>query len=91
MIWLLLALVALCADWSQTRWIADHPGFTEMNPYLGAHPSIGRVNVYFALALVVLVAAYCLLGEAGEVICGFVFALEMLMVVRNATGGVGFK
>lgn len=35
-------------DWGQTRTIAMHPEhWHEVNPILGAHPSIGRVNAYF--------------------------------------------
>jgi len=37
------------ADWLQTRYIATHPdGYGELNPILGRHPSLGKVNMYFA-------------------------------------------
>lgn len=36
-------------DWLQTRNIARNPDkYYETNPILGQHPSVGRVNVYFA-------------------------------------------
>ena len=37
------------ADMLTTLDIAKHPGYTEMNPILGPHPSDGRVVGYFAL------------------------------------------
>jgi len=44
--------VLLVADWAQTRQISRNADlFRETNPVLGAHPSMGRVNVYFAAAL----------------------------------------
>ena len=40
--------VAHAIDWGQTRYIAKHPqDFRELNPILGDHPSVGRVNTYF--------------------------------------------
>lgn len=42
-----LALDAV--DWMQTRNIARNPAeFYETNSYLGEHPSVGKVNGYFA-------------------------------------------
>ena len=36
-------------DWAQTRYIAKHPGrYYETNPLLGRHPSVSRVDNYFA-------------------------------------------
>ena len=44
--------VLLVADWAQTRQIARNADlFHETNPVLGTHPSMGRVNAYFATAL----------------------------------------
>lgn len=40
-------------DWGQTRYIARNPDlFYERNPILGDHPSVGRVNTYFALTAI---------------------------------------
>lgn len=38
-------------DWGQTRYIAKHSEFHEVNPLIGKHPSIGRVNNYFAISI----------------------------------------
>ena len=44
--------VLLVADWAQTRQIARNAQmFSETNSILGPHPSVGRVNTYFATAL----------------------------------------
>ena len=38
-------------DWGQTLEIARHPDkFNEMNPLMGKHPSVGRVNTYMGLS-----------------------------------------
>ena len=43
----------LVADWAQTRYIAKNPDqFYERNPILGKHPSVGKVNAYFAGAII---------------------------------------
>jgi hypothetical protein len=39
-------------DWAQTRYIAKHPEFYETNAVLGPHPSTGRVDLYFPVAIV---------------------------------------
>jgi len=58
------ALTALLVvDWAQTRWIVKHPRDpvqpdgtyqwrAEGNRLLGEHPSIGRVNGYFAASII---------------------------------------
>ena len=44
--------VLLVVDWGQTRYIAKHPlQHKEMNQFLGEHPSVGRVNNYFAASI----------------------------------------
>jgi hypothetical protein len=41
-------------DWLQTRNIARNPDqFYETNSYLGKHPSVGKVNGYFATMMLV--------------------------------------
>lgn len=40
-------------DWGQTLDIARNPDdFYEMNPILGEHPSVGRVNTYNIVSLI---------------------------------------
>jgi len=35
------------ADWMQTRQVAKHPAqWEELNPILGKHPSVGKVDTY---------------------------------------------
>jgi hypothetical protein len=35
------------ADWGQTRMIARNPQtYRELNPILGSHPSVGKVDAY---------------------------------------------
>jgi hypothetical protein len=42
----------LIVDWGQTRWIAKHPSqLYETNHFLGEHPSIARINNYFAASI----------------------------------------
>ena len=45
--------ITLClVDWGQTLNIADNPHlYYERNPLLGQHPSRGKVNTYFAIAI----------------------------------------
>lgn len=48
-VWQAAVLTTLALDWSQTRTIAKNPDkYHELNPILGEHPSVGRVNGYFA-------------------------------------------
>jgi hypothetical protein len=42
----------LVVDWAQTRWIVKHPyQFYEINHFLGEHPSVGKINNYFAASI----------------------------------------
>lgn len=52
-------------DWGQTRDIAKNPKmFHELNPIIGEHPTIGRVNGYFVTtALIHTGIAYILPAE----------------------------
>jgi len=44
-------------DYGQTRTIAKHPeNYYEMNEILGAHPSVGKVNTYFAVTTLLQMA-----------------------------------
>jgi hypothetical protein len=86
LIYLIAAYAVLhVLDWGQTRTIALNPGkWSELNPILGPHPTLARVNIYFTLALVAFVALALLV----PVDWGTGFALgcvivEAFMVVRN--------
>jgi hypothetical protein len=60
-VWMILHAV----DWGQTLEIARHPDdFREMNPILGTHPTVGRVNLYMgAWALAHPAISYLLPGD----------------------------
>lgn len=48
-----LAYTALhVIDWGQTRYIATHEEYYEVNAFLGKDPSIQSVDIYFASTLV---------------------------------------
>jgi len=46
-IWFMMNALTF-ADYRQTIYIAKHPAYHEVNPILGEHPSVGKVNAYFA-------------------------------------------
>jgi hypothetical protein len=84
------ALAALAIDWGQTRYIAKNPqSFHETNPILGRHPSVGRVDAYFAGAII----GTALLADAlpskwrGPFLAGVV-VVELHYVNRNAALGI---
>ena len=93
------------ADWGQTRWMTQHwhwaePGPRgslhpkerhEINPLLGDHPSIGRVNAYFlacgithALITAALPARWRPYWQGAGIV------LEVSFVAHNAALGVHF-
>jgi len=50
---LVASTAANVVDWGQTRTIAYNPDqWRERNPFLGDHPSVGRVNNYFIARLI---------------------------------------
>ena len=87
-----IAVVLLLVDW-QTRFIAKHPEqFFEINIILGKHPSLGAVNLYFALCI----AAVVILGQVlPEIVAmvggGFLIALEVFITIRNHKRGIGIS
>jgi hypothetical protein len=47
-----VSTVLMTADWLSTRNIAKNPNsFSETNPLLGTHPTIGEVNTHFLIGL----------------------------------------
>jgi hypothetical protein len=83
----------LCADWMQTLDIAEHPDrFHEYNPILGEHPSRGRVNMYFAAAVVgVGVIAWVLPPKWRRWFQWGVIAVETACVVNNFGHGISLS
>ena len=93
---LLFALGALGLDWLQTLWIARNPDKTwEINVILGKHPSVARVCWYFAVCIVLLVAAAVALYLGGWPrvaigLCALVAIFEAVVVGRNFRLGIPF-
>lgn len=76
-------------DWAQTRYITQHPQFYETNPILGKRPSIGRVNTYFAGALIGGTLLTLALPERDRKwFLGGVTALEVGVTAHNANIGI---
>lgn len=52
---LVASTAANVVDWGQTRTIAMNPDrWSETNPFLGKHPSVGEVNTYFISRLILV-------------------------------------
>lgn len=81
------------ADYAQTHYIARHPdAFRENNPLLGAHPSVGQVNTYFAITLAGHYIIADQLSPKWRARWQYAWiAAEALQVVRNRSIGVGFN
>lgn len=77
--------LALSIDWLQTRVIAANPlRFYELNPILGRHPSLRRVNIYFSAWLVIVAVLWMVLPTAwGKAGCLFGIVFEAITVWRN--------
>lgn len=71
-------------DWGQTKTIALNPDkYYETNPILGRHPSIGKVNTYFAVtALIVPTLAHFLPEWRSEILLVWV-GVEAAVTSRN--------
>jgi hypothetical protein len=80
----------LLADWAQTRHIARNPAqYYERNPALGDHPSIAKVDQYFALAaLLTAGVAYVLPRTERRLFLGGVLVVETSAVVSNYRIGI---
>jgi hypothetical protein len=85
-----VAVSALVVDWGQTRYIAKHPErYRETNPILGDHPSVGRVNAYFAgsiLATALIADWFRPMNR--KLFLGAVAAVEIAVTNRNRSLGV---
>ncbi|HYT05522.1 MAG TPA: hypothetical protein VEM13_11655 [Gemmatimonadales bacterium] len=83
--------VALWIDAVQTREAARR-GYEELNPILGPHPSIGRVNTYTALAgLTVLGAAAAVPARVRPWVLGAALAVETFAIAGNARAGLAVR
>ncbi len=85
----LLCNALLVADWSQTRDIvAQSASYHEVNPILGLHPSMGKVNGYFAASILATNLLAWKLGDKGTYVYIGVGALEAGTVAHNAHIGL---
>ena len=86
---LIASELMLAADWAQTRQIARNPAlFRELNPILGEHPSVGRVNTYFLAAMTLNYLFADWLGDNREFYLGAIAVSEGVVVNRNASLGL---
>ncbi|MFZ2541846.1 MAG: hypothetical protein WAW75_08745 [Gallionella sp.] len=79
-------------DWAQTRNIARNPNYHEQNAILGKHPSVGRVDGYFALTgLAHFAVAYYLPTEYRKAFQYVTIGIEGGAVVHNFSLGIGVR
>jgi hypothetical protein len=89
-LWFLMN-ASLVADWGQTRYIASHPQqYREaVNPILGEHPSIHRVDAWFLGSLAVNNGIMLALPKKYRpYYAGTVTAVETYFVVSNNRIGI---
>ena len=82
---------AIVMDWGQTRYVANHPQQYEeiVNPFLGKHPSVARVNNWFIGSLAVNNGIMVALPKKYRpYYAGVVTAYEVRLVIRNNSIGV---
>lgn len=81
------------ADLGQTRYIARHPEqFYEVNPLIGRHPSVGRVDAVFAGEALAHVAISYTLPERFRPAWQYgSIAFEGALVAHNAHIGIRFN
>jgi|SRR3989338_354235 len=84
------AVTLLAVDWNQTRIIARNPDrFNEKNAILGNHPSVGKVNGYFAAAIIGTIGvAMALPSEYRKFWLGGITVLEVSVTQHNRSLGI---
>lgn len=87
----------LVVDWGQTLDVQKHPhkdgmAYTESNHILGAHPSRGQINTYFASAIVGnLAIAHLLPSKWRTGWLASVTVVEVVVTNHNRQLGVGIS
>ncbi len=85
----------LTLDWGQTRWIAANPQsgyFERVNPYLGKHPSVGKVDTWFiAWELLHPAISYLIPNPYRYIWQGLTLACEVDLTAHNYAIGIGVK
>ena len=99
--WQASAMALMAVDWGQTRYIAQHPEYYEVNPILGRHPSTKAVDLYFVGAMIVHPVISYLLPSKAEIFGVTInprriwqagtIVLELGCVANNARLGIGFS
>lgn len=85
------AAILTVADWAQTRYIAKNPNdYRELNPILGSHPSVGKVNIYFSTVLLLGTLGIST-GYINREFLYFYVGIEGSTVVRNYQVGVEIR
>ena len=75
-------------DWGQTLDFATRgTGSAEANPFLGPHPSVGRVNTFASLGAALNLAAFALPKSHRRVWYEAVIAVETFVVLHGASQG----
>ncbi len=87
------ATALMVVDWGQTLKAASQTDkYCEMNPILGKHPSRGRVNTYFATAIIGHAAISHILPQDYRRIWQSVFiGVELAATSINYQAGVKIK
>lgn len=92
LIFLLLMNGLTIADWSQTRYIALHPvQYYEINPLIGKHPSVDKVDRHFVASLLVKNGVFFILPEKYRFYwAGANIAVSTGLVIHNNSIGIKF-
>lgn len=82
----------IITDWGQTRYMAKHPDqFMENNRILGDHPTVSKVNTYFACYLV---GGYFLVDWLSptnrKIVLATIAVVEIQVTRHNKSIGVKF-
>jgi hypothetical protein len=82
-------------DWMQTRWMVKHDwqwdgkGYCELNPFLGSHPSEGKINTMIPLGIIThTLIAIALPPKARRIWQGLFIIGEIGAIGNNASAGV---
>ena len=90
---LAVSTLTMGIDWRQTRRIAEQPErYYETNPIIGRHPSLDRVDQYFAISWIIKAGiAYILPSQWRKVWLGGIIGVETGCVFRNTNIGLGIS
>ena len=93
LVFLLLMNGLTVADWSQTRYIARHPGqYYEINPIIGKHPSVDKVDRHFVASLILKNGVFFALPEKYRFYwAGANIAIGTAVVLHNNSIGVQMR